>query len=186
MEANNASQKTSASLNNKLIIAIAALIVVIIAAVVVLVLVMNGRDKDEGGLKIGYSADAAVFLDQQSLQQAMDDAIRNAAQHNVALRYQNDAYSTDGINFSCRIGNSGANLYDMFLTIFADAELTDQVYMSELLRPGTGFENITLDHELKPGVTTVYVAATLVDTEDDGTQVIKSQVVHTMDFHVTE
>ena len=186
METNNATQQTSAPHNHNLIIAIVALIVVIIAAVAVVVVVVLGQKDDDNGLMIGYSTEATVFLDQQSLQQAMDAAMRNAAEHNVALLYQNDAYSTDGENFTCYIANSGSNLYDMFLTIFADAELHDQVYMSQLLRPGTGFESIKLDHELEPGVTTVYVAATLVDTAEDGTQVIKSQVVHTMDFHVSE
>ena len=64
--------------------------------------------------------------------------------------------------------------------------MTDQVFLSGLVRPGSGFEEISLDHALDPGLTTVYVAVTLVDTEEDGTQVIKSQVVHTMDFNVSE
>ena len=103
----------------------------------------------------------------------------------MSLWYQNSAYSEDGVNFTCRIGNSASNLYDMFLTIYADAYMTDQVYMSQLLRPGMGFEKIKLEHALRRGTTTVYVVVTLVDTAEDGTQTIKAQASHTMDFTVS-
>ena len=62
--------------------------------------------------------------------------------------------------------------------------MTDQLFLSQLVRPGSGFEKITLDRALDSGTNVVYVAVTLVDTEEDGTQSIKAQVVHTMDFHV--
>lgn len=202
METNNetgkapeAAEKTTTTVaqpnNSKLTIAIVALIVVIIAATAVIVdVTLRGKDPGDApvseGLTIGYATDASVFLDEKSLQAAMDEALRNAAERNVALWYQNEAYSTDGVTFTCYIGNSGANLYDMFLTIFADAELTDQVYMSQLIRPGSGFERIKLSHALEPGAHTMYVAATLVETGSDGTQVIKSQVIHTIEFYVLD
>ena len=117
----------------------------------------------------------------------MDEARRNAAGNSVGLRYQNDAYSEDGTTFTCRIINSEVNLYDMFLTIFADAELTDQIFLSGLVPPGSGFESITLDHALDPGDHTVYVAVTQVtNDEETGEQVIRRQVMHTMEFHVAE
>jgi len=139
----------------------------------------------EGVTKIGYATEATVLLDQNSLQAAMDEAMANAKDGNIGLYYQNDATSSDGTNFDCFIGNSNSNIYDMFLTIYADAELTDQIFLSGLVPPGSGFESITLDHALDPGVHTVYVALTQVDTDEEtGEQVLKNQVMHTMDFHV--
>ena len=46
---------------------------------------------------------------------------------------------------------------------------------------------IDVEHALDPGDHTVYVALTQVDTDEEtGEQVIKHQVMHTMDFHVSE
>lgn len=183
----SSAQEKKVPLSTKKVIIIAAVIIAILLIVVIVLLTHSQQNVEDGTTpQIGYAADATVFLDEDALQGAMDEAMQNAANNSVALRYQNNAYSDDGINFECYIANSTSNLYDMFLAIYADAELTDQIFLSELIRPGSGFEKLKLEHALEPGVNTVYVAATLVDTEEDGTQVIKSQVVHTMDFHVTE
>lgn len=75
----------------------------------------------------------------------------------------------------------------MFLTIYADAEMTEQIFLSGLVPPGSGFENITLDRALEKGDHMVYVVLTQVETNaETGEQVIRNQVAHTMDFHVTE
>lgn len=182
METNGAAPKPAAP-SNKVVIAAAA--VVVAAVVIVAVMLLNRDSADNDNRAIGY-ADASVFLDEDSLQAAYDEASKNAANENVALWYQNNAYSDDGIHFDCFIGNSPGNIYDMFLTIFADLEMADQIFLSELIRPGSGFEQIELEHALEPGMNTVYVAVTLVDTAEDGTQTLVSQVVHTMDFIVSE
>lgn len=171
-------------LSNKVVI-IAAMVIIALLAVVVVLLLTRPSNGDEGTPKIGYATEATVLLDQDSLQAAMDAAMANARDGNIGLYYQNDATSSDGIHFDCFIGNSNSNIYDMFLTICADAEMTDQLFLSGLVPPGSGFESITLDHALDPGVHTVYVALTQVDIDEEtGEQVLKNQVVHTMDFHV--
>ena len=182
----SAKTKNTSASTKKVVIIAAIIIALLLIAVIVLLAHTLLKAEESSTSQIGYATDATVMLDQDALQAAMDEAMQNAANNSVALRYQNNAFSDDGINFECYIANSTGNLYDMFLAIYADAEMTDQLFLSELIRPGSGFEKIKLNHTLGPGVNTVYVAATLVDTEEDGTQVIKSQVVHTMDFHVTE
>ena len=69
---------------------------------------------------------------------------------------------------------------------YADLELTDQIFLSGLVPPGSGFERITLNRPLDEGDHTVYVSLTQVDIDENGQQVIKNQVMHTMDFHVGE
>lgn len=182
METNGAAPKPAAP-SNKVVIAAAA--VVVTAVVIVAVMLLNRDSLDNDNRVIGY-ADASVFLDEDSLQAAYDEASQNAANNSVALWYKNNAYSDDGIHFKCFIGNSSGNLYDMFLTIYSDLAMTDQIFLSELIRPGSGFEQIELERALEAGTNTVYVASTLVDTAEDGTQTIVSQVVHTMDFIVSE
>lgn len=182
METNDTPKKQSA-LSNKVVIGAAVAVVAVV--IIVGVMLLKPEPEEDTGT-IGYATDATVFLDEAELQAAMDEAMKNASDSSVALRYKNNAYSDDGTTFECYIANSTGNKYDAFFTIYADAEMTDQVFLSGLVRPGSGFEEITLDHALDPGLNTVYVAVTLVDTEEDGTQIIKSQVIHTMDFNVSE
>lgn len=175
--------------DQKLIIVLLAVLIVLLIGVLVVVL-GRGRSEDipDGNAPlIGYATEATVMLDQDSLQAAFDQAMQNAAEGNVGLKYKNNAYSTDGVNFECYIANSDSNIYDMFLAIYADAEMTDQIFLSGLVPPGSGFEKISLEHALDTGDHTVYVALTQVDTDEEtGEQVLKNQVIHTMDFHVTE
>ena len=176
-------------LSSKAVIAIAAVIIALLLGVVVFLLMRPSSTNidDEGVPKIGYSTEAKVMLDQNSLQAAFDEALQNAEDGYVGLKYQNDAYSTNGTDFECYIANSESNVYDMFLTIYADTELTDQIFLSGLVPPGSGFESITLDHALEPGDHTVYVALTQVDTDEEtGEQTIKNQAMHTIEFHVAE
>ena len=167
--------------STKTVVAVASVVVVAVVITAVAV-VMNVLKKDDN--TIGYASEAKVMLDQGSLQDAFDEALRNAQNNYIALRYKNTAHSKDGIHFTCSITNSAANLYDMFLTIYADEAMTDQLFLSGLVPPGSGFEELTLDHALPKGENRVYVALTQVDTNDDGQQVIKNQVVHTIDFYV--
>lgn len=173
-------------LDKRLIAVIVGLLLVIMALAFFLLFRQEPVTINDGDVpRIGYSTEAKVMLDQNSLQAAMDKATEEDG--NIALRYKNNAYSDNGTDFECYILNSATNAYDMFLTIYADAELTDQIFLSGLVPPGSGFENITLSHALDPGTHTVYVALTQVaDDEETGEQVIKHQVVHTMDFHVEE
>lgn len=172
---------------NKALLIVAA---VIIVALLVVIVYLARRPvltdiSSESVPKIGYDAGASVVLDEASLKAAVDEAQKNARDGNVSLLYENNAYSKDGKTFSCYIANDKANLYDMFLTIYADAALTDQIYLSGLVPPGSGFEEITLDHALEKGDHRVYVAVTQVDTDEEtGEQVMKNQVMHTIDLHV--
>lgn len=169
--------------SSKKVIVIAAVIIAILLILVV-ALLMRKPSEEENGPKIGYATGAEVMLDEDSLQAAIDEAVENAKNGMVALSYQNNAYSKDGKTFSCYIANDPANLYDMFLTIYADDALTDQVFLSGLVPPGSGFEEITLDHSLETGDHTVYVAVTQVDTDENGEQIMVNQVIHTIEFHV--
>lgn len=169
-------------LDKRLIAVIVGLMLIIMAMAFFLLFRQEPTTINEGDTpRVGYAAEAHVMLDQESLQAAMDEAM--AKDNEVALLYKNNAYSENGKDFECYIVNSGANKYDMFLTIFADTEMTDQVYLSGLVPPGSGFEQITLDRALEPGTHEVIVAVTQV-ADEDGQQVIKNQVMHTMEFHV--
>ena len=185
-----APETTNSNSNNttKIVIAAAAVIIVLAVCVTVIILFRGGNGEAENtpasGLTIGYEQGASVIMDEDALQAAVEEALENARKGLVALSYENSAYSTDGKTFSCYIANDVTNLYDMFLTICADSALEDQLLVTGLFPPGSGFEEITLDRRLEKGNHTVYVVVSTVETMDDGEQVMRGQVVHTMDFHV--
>jgi uncharacterized protein (UPF0333 family) len=169
-------------LSNKTVLLAAVMVVV---AVIIATAVIITTQKKTPDLAVGYATEAKVMLDQESLQEAMDKAMENAKNGNISLSYQNDATSTDGSNFSCYLLNSSGNIYDAIFAIYANSDMTDELFLSQLVPPGSGFENLTLEHPLDAGDHTVYVALTQVETDETtGEQTIKGQVVYTMDFHV--
>jgi hypothetical protein len=137
------------------------------------------------GLTIGYAEGVTEVEDPEALQKMVDEVFASADKPPFALEYKNGAYSEDGVNFSCYIANAASNEYDMFICVYADAALTDELYVSQLLRPGTAFDQITLNRKLEPGVHRVYVPHTQIAIED-GEQTIMAQNTVTMDFIVNE
>lgn len=141
--------------------------------------------------RIGYATEGVVATDPETLQDQVEKIYEKAKEPGVALQYKNMAFSKDGQNFECFIGNSKDNAYDMFITIYADQSLTDELFLSELLRPGSRFENITLSRKLEPGEHTAYLVHTQVadekDEESDSIiQTVHAQVATTITLVVTE
>ena len=182
-------QKTQSGQRRNTTIIILLLVIVILLLGGILVFSLNrGSDEemsigDNATPKIGYAEGVTVVNDPDALQKAVDEMFAKAAEGNIMLEYSNDAASTDGTTFECYIANAVENSYDMYIQMFADAELTDQLLLTGLLRPGTAFDSITLEHPLDPGTHRVYVAFTQVE-EDLAT--IHGQVMVTMDLTVAE
>ena len=133
------------------------------------------------GRRIGYATEV-VTSDPVTLQQQVDAMVERSQQPGLALEYKDTAFSTDGKNFECYIGNSADNIYDMFFTLYKDPEMTEILFLSELLRPGSRFEKITLEETLEPGTYDVYLVHTEVkDNEQDpeALQVIHAQLATT-------
>lgn len=165
-----------------------ALLVVIILLLAALLFMRSCQAEtteitDDETPRIGYAEGVTVVDDQDALQKAVDEMYAQAAEEGIPLSFKNDASSTDGENFDCYIANPASSHYDMYIQIFADDAFTDQLFLSGLLRPGTAFETIKLDHALETGTHRVIVALTQVE-EDLAT--IHAQAMVTMDFTVTE
>jgi len=136
-------------------------------------------------LVIGYAEEGVTAVENpQELEKAFQRAMENAANSAIALEYKNEAFSSDGVNFNCYVANSLENKYDMFIQIFADETFQDELFLSQLLRPGQAFETLKLNHELPVGMTRAYVAMTQVETAN-GEQSVKGQTFVTMDFIVS-
>lgn len=144
----------------------------------------SAESAPDRSLVIGYAEQGVTVVeDPDALEKEIEEMLKQASEPGIALSYKNDAVSEDGINFSCYIANSTDNKYDMFIQIFADEAYQDEVFLSQLIRPGQAFESLTLEHALPKGDTRCYVAFTQVETVD-GEQSVHAQTFFTMDFHV--
>jgi hypothetical protein len=139
--------------------------------------------QDNSGFRIGYAQGVTVVDSEFALRREYEAMLEASKQEGMSLEFTNEAYSLDGVNVNCYIANSPLNSYDMFIIIYGDEDFTDQLYLSELLRPGTAFEHIQLEHALDPGSHTVYVVYTTVE-EADGEQAIHDQQIVTMNIQV--
>lgn len=132
--------------------------------------------------RIGYAADATLANDANELQRIADETARDKG---VTLEYSNSAVSLDGKTVTCYVANAAENQYDMYFGVYFDPDCTDELYLSQLLRPGTALREITLSRTLQPGNYQVYVVETQVG-DIDGVQTIMNQVSHTVELQVKE
>lgn len=120
----------------------------------------NGTD--EGIIKYD---EAAVAFNADNLQEQLDEMQKKADEQQMALRYQKIARSSDGVNFKCEIGNSAANKYDMYINIYKDPELTEQILLTGLIPPGSEITEFESEIPLEPG--TYNTTLVLTQVEDD-------------------
>jgi len=137
--------------------------------------------EDEGGRKLGYAEGVTVTEDPDALQKAVDEMYEQAAKGGVPIEFKNEAYSTDGKNFECYIGNPASNKFDMYIGIYADDAMEDELFLSGLIRPGSAFDHIELERELEKGEHVVSVALTQVEED---LETIWNQAFITMNFIV--
>lgn len=148
-------------------------IIILLIIIIVLLLVGGGTAAyiltrrtekiDASGGIIKYD-EAAVALDEFSLRSHYADAMK-AAEGTMALMYQNEARSSDGTNFSCYIGNSTANEYDMYANIYLDEELTEQILLTGLIPPGSGIQEFESEIPLRPGTYDTVLVLTQVEKD---------------------
>lgn len=133
---------------------------------------------DEGIIKYD---EAAVAFGEEDLQKQLDEMQKKADERQMALRYQRTAYSSDGVHFKCEIGNSAANNYDMYINIYKDPELTEQILLTGLIAPGSEITEFESEIPLESGT----YSATLVLTQvEDDHSTFHAQLMVVLDLAV--
>lgn len=187
-----ASRRNAGAVDTKMVLVIVAIFFMAAILVTLMVLVLTMRENQRLAAyqpstkvmdRVEYATEGVTVADEDALQRAVDEMM-NREDKAIGLFYQNDAFSGDGENFTCYIGNSDMNELPAFFTIATDGTMEDVVYTSGLLKPGQVLEKIKLDRPLESGNHTVFVAITLLD-EVDGEQIIDRQMIYNMDFHVS-
>lgn len=116
------------------------------------------------GLKLDYEP-SAVALDEDSLQRAVDEAFKKTEEGYITLDFYNEAFSSNGVDFTCKIGNSPENKYDMYCAVYLNGDTSQRVFLSGLLRPGEALETFKSETALDDG--TYDAVLTLTQVADD-------------------
>jgi len=135
--------------------------------------------------KLFYESKGVTVVEDnpEAYQKTLESLRKESEKMPVGLEYKNDAYSEDGSTFSCYIANAVRNQYDMYIDIY-DETMTEELFLSGLIRPGNAFESITLNRPLSEGTHELFVAFTQVKPTEDGDFSIQAQIIIIMDFHV--
>ena len=138
----------------------------------------EGEVDKSNSLIVGYATEGVTAVtNEDELAKAVNELYEKSQRKGMSLKYKYDAFSTDGVNFKCLLANSQDNDDDMFIAIYTDTTFQDELFLSELLRPGTGFEQITLNHPLEKGSHDVVAAFSLVKTEDGEQSITQQQFI---------
>ncbi len=165
--------------NRKYKIAI-VIILIVFACMALFSLMFMGRAGRESK-ELGYDENAVVVTDEDELQKIVDEMQNRES--SISLEYKNIAGSSDGSNFSCYIANSAKNRYDMYIGIYSDADYEEELYLSQLLKPGSGIKDFKCNKKLESGSYNMILVFTLVG---DDHETIKSQTPVTFTMNVAE
>jgi hypothetical protein len=176
------------------------LLLLIVALVVAVVCLLLGRDK--GTTKeeeettaatttayiepttsslgqLGY--ESGVVVTNKGYQEQINEMFSQAAEGYASLEYQNNALSNDGQNFTCYFANAKENKYDMFITLYADSALTQQIYLSGLIPPGSAIDHFTTSKLLDKGT---YDCVLVMTQVEDDHSTLHAQVSYTVTLTV--
>lgn len=155
-------KKSSKTVIILLIIVILLLLAIGVAAAV---FILNKDDDaqlpDNGGL-IQYEAGVVNYEDAKKV---YDEMQQRAEDGMVGVKYSNNAISEDGKHFTCKIENPIRNGYDMYLNIYKDETMEEQLLLTGLIPAGSGIEEFESEITLEPGEYKSVLVMTLV--EDD-------------------
>lgn len=164
------------------------LLVIIIALLVlggaVLIFALNRSDKESGsqsestGKQIPLEMTAGV-LSPDKLKEWNEQALKNMEDNQIPIIYAPTANSADGVNFKCDIGNPEGAKYYMYLDLYSDATLSEEVYLSGLIEPGKGITSFTTNKAFPKGETDAVLVFTTV-RDDMKTIVAQTMVVLTL------
>lgn len=175
------SVERSSSGRNKWIVPLVIAVIVLAVGCALLFLWRSKETKEDGGGKIGYDTDAVVMTDEDELQKLVDEMNKNEGE--ISLEYKNVATSQNGTDFDCYIVNSAKNKYDMYIGLYTDVEYTQELYLSKLMKPGSGIQNFHCEKKIEPGTHDVVLVYTFVENDHE---TIHSQTNVTYTLNVVE
>lgn len=142
-----------------------------------------------GALSWATGSGVTVTDNPEDLAEQVKTMYESAADEGIGVEYKNEAFSADGQNFDCYIGNPTSSSYPLFITIYADNSFQEELFVSGLIKPGQAFNKITFTRPLTEAQNTLPVCYTQVyephtEKNDSDEFKIRGQAVITLNFNV--
>jgi hypothetical protein len=142
-----------------------------------------------GALSWAVGSGVTVTDNPEELAKQVTEMYESASEEGIGVEYKNEAFSEDGQNFDCYIGNPTSSHYPLFITIYADNTFQEELFVSGLIKPGQAFNKITFTRAITESPATLPVCYTQVyepRTEKNDTDefTIRGQAVITLNFNI--
>lgn len=169
--------------SNKKIIIILIIIIVLLLVGGAVFFIMNNKSGKEGeestsGKQIPLEVNAGV-VNPDHMKEWNESVLAEMEDNQVPIIYSPTATSADGENFSCEIGNPEGAKYYIYLDMYSDTTLSEEVYLSGLLAPGQGITSFKTNRAFPKGETDIVLVITTV-RDDRATIVAQTMVVLTL------
>lgn len=174
--------------SNKIIILLIIIIVLLIAGGVAFFIMSSNRSDNggestpTGGKQIPIDVNAGV-LTGDKLKEWNESVLAEMEDYQIPIAFSPTATSTDGVNFSCEIGNPPGAKYYIYLDMYSDTSLEEEVYLSGLLEPGQGIFNFTTNRAFPKGETDIVL---VISTVQDNRETIVAQTMMALTLQVSE
>lgn len=161
--------------NKKLIILISVIGVIVIGILTAILIIVIGKENAPAEAtdpmdnvvngQIQYDDNVVLIDDGDDIQAAYDAAKKKVEEGMIGLQYNNVATSSDGVNFDCVLGNSDTNSYDIYYDLYTDMNMSQRVFITGLIPPGSGITSFKSQVKYEPGTYEAILVITQV--EDD-------------------
>lgn len=170
------------SSNNKIVIILIIVIVLLLAGGAVFFIMNNKSDKEgdttTSGKQIPLEVNAGV-LNPDKLKEWNESVLAEMEDNQIPIMFSPTAISKDGKNFSCEIGNPPGAKYYIYLDMYSDTTLSEEVYLSGLLDGGQGITTFETSKTFPKGETDIVLVVSTVQ-EDRKTIVAQTMVALTL------
>lgn len=166
--------------SNKTVIIILLIVIILLLAGVAAFFIWNANKPSEsenstGGKQIPLEINAGV-VSPDKVKEWNEQAIKEMQDNEIPMIFSPTATSTDGVNFECEIGNPPGAKYYMYLDLYSDTSLEEEVYLSGLLEPGKGITSFSTSKTFPKGETDAVLVLTTV--RDDQKTIVAQTMVY--------
>ncbi len=174
--------------SNKIIILLIIIIVLLIAGGVTFFIMSANRSDNEGestptgGKQIPLEVNAGV-LSPDKLQAWNESVLAEMEDNQIPIIFSPTATSAAGENFLCEIGNPTGAKYYIYLDMYSDASLEEEVYLSGLLAPGQGITSFKTNRAFPKGETDIVL---VISTVQENKTTIVAQTMMALTLQVGE
>lgn len=165
--------------SNKTVIIILIIVIILLLAGGATFFILNANKSPEsestGGKQIPLEINAGV-LSPDKLKEWNESALQEMEDNQIPMIYSPTATSTDGVNFECEIGNPAGAKYYMYLDLYSDTSLEEEIYLSGLLEPGKGITSFSTSKTFPQGETDTVLVFTTV--QDDQKTIVAQTMVY--------